>query len=345
VKPIFIQACPSDLYFIFQTQVQLHNYRKLGYSDSYRVLIFVAGHRPEGESTGLDLSKWYELNEKFPEAKFYYYYDNDNILNKVIRPIGYIPLLRLFCLQKHFEQFPELKDEVIFYHDADILLTKKFPFGDYMGGDTCYLSNTQGYLGIGYLDSKIEHALPDKKEDLISLSPVDKLAECAGITRGIIEKNDSGTGGAQYLLKNIDADFWKDCYETCIRMKMLFNSLLPYFENGNKSYQGFCSDMWAVLYNLWKRGQKTETPSSLDFAWGTDKYDKLKDVYIYHNAGITKKVMDMNGENVVMFFKGLYANNDASPFLDKEYLKIVSPVYANKFYADELLEVEDPVLP
>lgn len=343
-KPIFLNSIPSDYYFLHQLDVQLHNFRKFGYSDTYHVLIFITDKRPKGESTGTDISKWEELNAKYPEAKFHYYYDEEDILNKYIKPIGYIPLLRLYCLWKHFEKYPELKDEVIFYHDADILFTREFPFENYIEDNICYLSNTRGYLGLSYLDSKIDHALPHLKDELAAQIPVEKIANAAGITREVIERNDEHTGGAQYLLKNIDANFWKDCFFSCIELKKTFNSFLHYFKDSNTAYQGFCSDMWAVLYNLWKIGKITRCNQDLDFAWGTDKIERLEQVYIYHNAGITNKAMVMDGKREVMFFKGEYANNIRTPFNERDYLQAVSPKYANKFYANELLEVTNPII-
>lgn len=336
-KPIFIQSCASDKYMLWQTEVQLHNFRKYGYTAHYHVLIFLP-KRFDNE-TANKREDWEELNSRYPEAKFFYYEDTENINQKWMTPLGYIPLLRLYCLKKHFALYPELSKEVIFYHDADIIFTKEFPFSSYMDDDICYLSNTRHYLGLEYLDSKIEHCLPDRKEQLIAFDPVAKIANCASITREIIEKNQEGTGGAQYLLKNVDADFWEDCYTACINLKGTFNILLKYFKDSNTSYQGFCSDMWAVLYTLWKRGYTTQCPTDFDFSWGTDVIEKVDKTYIYHNAGISSKIMDMNGEKTVMFYKGNYANNKNTPFTNKEYLEIVSPKYANKVYANEILEI------
>lgn len=343
--PLFIQSVSNDLYMQWQTEVQLHNFRKFGYSSNYHVLIFVSKFRPAGESTGDDISGWEKLNEKYPEAKFFYYYDDNDILNNEIKQIGYIPLLRLYCLKKHFAKYPELKDEVIFYHDADIIFTKKFPFEDYLHDDICYLSNTGHYLGLGYLDSKINHALPKRQLELVSLNPVERIANAGGITRKIIEQNDAHTGGAQYLLKGIDAKFWEDCYDSCIRLKQVFNSFLPFFKNGNESYQGFCSDMWAVLYTLWRKQKITKCPKDFDFAWATDTMERLNDVYIYHNAGVNSKIMNLRGQDQVVFFKGAYANNDRTPFSPSEqgYLQIISPQNANKFYAETIQEIQNPV--
>lgn len=341
--PTFIQSVSNDLHMLWQTEVQLHNFRKLGYSSNYRVLIFVPKNRQSWESTTPDISGWEKLNQEYPEAKFFYYYDEEDILNSTILQIGYIPLIRLYCLKKHFAEYPELSEETIFYHDADIIFTKEFPFNEYLHDDICYLSNTGHYLGLGYLDSKIEHSLPNKRDKLISINPVERIANSAGITRKKIEENDAHTGGAQYLLKGIDAKFWQDCYDSCIRLKFTFNNLRTYFKDSNTAYQGFCSDMWAVLYTLWKHGKVTRCPSDFNFAWATDKIEKLENCYIYHNAGISNKVMNLNGQDEVVFFKGLYANNDKTPFDDKVYLEVISPRYANKFYAETIKEIKNPV--
>jgi hypothetical protein len=45
--------------------------------------------------------------------------------------------------------------------------------------------------------------------------------------------------------------------------------------------------MWAVLWNGWKLGNKTECHKDLSFSWATSSSKEWTDHKIYHNAGVT----------------------------------------------------------
>ena len=63
--------------------------------------------------------------------------------------------------------------------------------------------------------------------------------------------------------------------------------------------QIWCSDMWSVLWNLWKRDRKTKIIPELDFTWASHSIDAWYRNAIYHDAGV---VNNHNRE----FQKGLY---------------------------------------
>ena len=340
-KPIFLNVSSDDTLFVWQQDAFLDNNVKLGYDNETHVILFKPADRQEWNQ------KFFDLQEKYKEysnIKFFFYEDTDNLL-QTIRSIGYIPLLRPYCLKKHFNKYPELSKEVIFYHDCDILFTKKFDFSPYMQDDTCYLSNTVGYLGYDYWIGKMDQAIPEKVEQLKEINPIGKLAEALGISLDIMKENDGGVGGAQYLLKNIDAEFWDDVMRACITARpylLMLNK--EFFTSEAAGWQSWTADMIAVLWNLWKRGQKTATPKEFDFAWGTDLIERLQEVFIYHNAGISATQMELHGKMETVFYKGKYAPKNESPHNDIAYLKSVSPKYCNGWYAQKLLEVKNPII-
>jgi len=346
----FIQACPLQPYFIWQTDVQLTNFRKWGYSEKATVLVFVS----EKQSTQPVPDSWRQLQKKYPETKFYYFRDVDGECTSMIDIIDYNPLLRPWMLAKYFTLFPDLSNDVIFYHDADIVFSKPLDFEKYMNDDICYLSHTGSrhkggnYLNLDYLKRKETQVLDEYKEGFPEFDVIGQMAELAGITREIVEENDHTTGGAQYILKNIDSSFWEKVYNTCIDMKPFLGSInQTYFPGKNanekeaKGYQSFCTDMWAVLYNLWGTGHKTEVPKELDFAWATDPISFLDNVSIMHNAGATGPLMDLSGKKEFIFYKGRY--KDSSPYNKLMEVKRTSNLICSRFYADCVLEVKDPV--
>ena len=118
------------------------------------------------------------------------------------------------------------------------------------------------------------------------------------------------SGGAQYLLKNIDYTFWEECEVKCIK---LYDYLKKYEEVHpiEKHIQKWTVDMWVVLWLYWKRCGPTVVHKDLDFSWATGTVNDYNRLNIFHLAGIT------NANNSDKFYKGKYIN--ISPF--DAYLK------------------------
>jgi hypothetical protein len=276
---IFISAQPSDFKFTWQIDVQCWNFRELGISKQYQVLIYVSNEN--------DLKEWNRLIKKYPEVQFFFYYDKGVDLKT------YIPQLRPHILKQHFEKY-DLKDKTFFYLDSDVIFRELPDFKTLLKDDICWQSNTSSYLDYNYLIAK------EKQGNIPNNLAVKKMAEIGRITPEIIQSYTGKTGGAQYLLKNIDADFWGDVERICIDIRKNFThvSLLErnedsfntvYFQNEDSGFQSWCADMWAVNFSLWKRNKITDIHKELDFTWATDNVDKWFENKIYHDAGGTMK--------------------------------------------------------
>lgn len=340
-KELVIIACqPDDLYFSWQLEVQIANFRKYGLSDKLRYLMFLPHDRLEG---GWNKATR-ELPIKYPEVNFYWYEDTANILENYVQPYQYIPLLRPYVLGKHFKEFPELTEKAVLYIDSDVIWTKNPDFLDkYKDDEVCYLSDTKSYLGIDYWDSKVNDVKPEMVEAYKSFDSLELVANRVGISREIIKENDGGTGGAQYLLKGIDSKFWNDVFSACVIIRASLSSHMPgsinskYFESENKGFQSWTADMWAVLWNLWKRGMKTVTPPEMDFAWATSSIELYDKVYIYHNAGATGQPFIVDGIPHLLFYKAStqYVNNVTTPFDDDGHV-LTSPFFCSCKYAEAI---------
>jgi hypothetical protein len=343
---VFISAQPADLYFVWQIDVQLHNFRKFGYSKLAQVLVYLKKNQKISED-------WRILEKKYPETKFFYYEDVDQIERFIVN-FGYIPLLRPYILRKHFTQHPELKESAIFYHDSDIIFTKALDFSSWLNDDVNYLSytgneeRTSNYLNYDYFKGKAEQVEELKVGDFFKVAPLEKFTKLFGINEEIVKINNDVTGGAQYLLKNIDAKFWADVFDGCLFLKTGMHNYNQKFFKGktaqdreNNGYQAWCADMWSVLWNIWKRGATTQCPKELDFAWATDTIDKWDRVYIYHDAGKTEgtKLFNKKGHLVITQngkAGGKYVNNVGTPFEDD--LSWVDKNYCSYKYVKEILE-------
>jgi len=328
---VFIQCAPCDDYYWWQTHLWLESLKSIGKSNKAISLIFTPNYRDRN-------SKWDELVKLYPESEFFFYKDTDRISEKLIRI--YIPIIRPYILMKYFKLHPELKEKAIFYCDCDILFTEKFNIDKFLDDDVCYLSDTLSYINASYFDSKVKDVIPEKLEQYKTRDILDETCKLVGISREIAEKNNLHSGGAQYLLKNIDWTFWDKCITDCIRIRHHLQEVNKYFfENENKGFQSWCADMWAVLYNLWNREQETKIVPEMNFAWSSDNISKLETCPIFHNAGI---VGEKQGETPV-FYKGKY-HQGANPFEDS-HLELVynneqSKTLCNWYYVEQLIKLK-----
>lgn len=326
-----ISACPNDAYFVWQLRVQLYNFRKLGYSDKYRILVWKHDNRLNNETFQ---DQWDQLQKDYPEAKFFFYEDTTGELHKMIQTYNYIPLLRPWLLHKHFTENPDLVNDAIFYLDSDVVFTKYLDFSPFLDDEICYLSNTRSYISAEYFDSKVKDVLPNKLELYKEIDVLDGACALVGITRKVAEDNQEGSGGAQYLLKNIDARFWEEVFLACIQIGVYLRSInRRFFENEDKGFQSWCRDMWAVLWNIWRRGMKTVCPNELEFAWATDDISKWDRVYLYHDAGASTRPV-REGHRLFHKRDPEYINNYTTPF--EADLSYVSEEYCSKNYVREI---------
>lgn len=329
---VFLQVCPIDTYFVFQTHLWLESLKSINNSQNAVSLLFV----PKGREQ--EKEQWNKLIELYPEAQFKFYVGESDIKRLIS---VYLPVLRPYCLMKYFEEFPELQNKVIFYCDCDILFTEHFNINKYLNDDICYLSNTNSYISASYFNSKIKDVIPDKLEEYKKRDILQETCSLVGISREIAEKNNQHSGGAQYLLKNINSKFWEKVLMDCIRIKIhLQNVNKEFFTNESKGFQSWTADMWAVIFNLWYKNYDVKVVPEMDFAWSTDSISRLDTVGIFHNAGI---VGNKQGE-IPVFFKGNYHSGN-SPFSDL-HLKMVhederSKTLANWYYVDKMIKLQE----
>lgn len=307
-KTIFMSAQPDHPYFHWQVEVLINNFIKLGINPNWIEILWAYSENPSYD--GLALAT------KYPTVRFFFY-------QKTVKEnFGYIPILRPDILEQHFTRFPELRGETIFYHDSDIIF-RQLPDFDSMHGDMYwYLSDTVSYIGANYIKSKSD----DLFLDLCSLSK---------IPPEMVEKNEEGSGGAQYLMKGVTAEYWKEVKEDSL---MLYKYMSDRENEERKSLsaeelktynpiQKWCADMWSVLWGAWKMGAQTIVTPDLDFSWGTSSIADYNRCNIMHNAGVTGE-----RENE-LFYKANF--RDSSPF-DAD-LSFVTPDTASAKYVEAIL--------
>lgn len=328
----FICAQPDDTYYTWQVHLWIESLRKIGHSDKAIVLIFIPSFRNKNE-------KWQKIIDLYPEAEFVFYKDEENSVSKLLGT--YIPVLRPYCLMRYFDDNPNMHDHAVFYCDSDVVFTDNFNVDKFIDDDINYLSDTNSYINASYFDSKVNDVLPHKLEAYKEKDILEELAQKVGISREIAEQNNNNSGGAQYLLKNINSEYWSRVLTSCIIIRTYLQDVnKEFFENENKGYQSWCADMWAVLWNLWRNNAETKNIPELEFSWSSDPIEKLQRTGILHNAGI----VDKHSMGYPAFYKGTY-HTGKDP-LEDSHLQVVlndetTKKYCNHYYASQLIELKE----
>ncbi len=293
----FISVQPDSLYFHWQVELYLYNFiykSKIDPSNIY-VLFATSGN---SHSKRID-----SIIEMYPDVNILMYPDTREV------PFYYISSIRPHILSKFFKDRNELLDDWFFYHDSDILFTKDFIFNYDNVKSNVYVSNTRSYLGYDYIKSK-------------GIDQMNEMFNIVGITEENVLKNDKNSGGAQYVFSGLDSNFWDKVY---IDSENLYKYLKINNVSVNNSIQFWCSDMWSILWNLVLFHKTPIIDEQLNFCFATDRYDKLKDVMIFHNAGVVEN-------NVGIFHKGSFI--DKEPYFDD--LSKYNPLYSSYFYVQNI---------
>ena len=292
---------PASMYYTWQVEVMINNFIKNNISaNDIHIICSIKNKIP---------IEWYKMQDKYTDVNFFFYEDTRK------NPV-YISSIRPHILKKHFEMYPELKYETIFYHDCDIVFIQPYNFSKFMRDEIWYASDTRFYVGSDYIKSK-------------KFGIYEKMCKIVGIDQSVPEKNELNSGGAQYIMKNIDHTYWEKVERDS---ESLYSYFLEHLEKHPETpeyhpIQKWTADMWAVLWNAWYFGHELKVDPDLEFAWPTFSYKDLSKYYIFHNAGILASQSDKK------FFKGDYINKlpyNISNFVDKDD--------ASHFYLNEIIE-------
>ena len=316
----YISVQPRLLYYAWQVEVMINNFIQNGINpkDIHIIVSYKSDNLTNKEQ---NVIAWKKLYKKYKSVNFYEYEDTRP------QPILYVSSLRPNALKQHFEKYPELKNEVIFYHDCDILFTKPPDFSKFLEDDIWYLSNTNSYINYDYIKSK-------------SYGIYESMCKIVGIDEEIPKKYNEHSGGAQYIMKGLTPEYWhkverdsEQLLHQITQKSIKIKELIPSYHE----LQIWCADMWAVLWNAWLFGHETKVVSELNFAWATDNILFWDDYPIYHNAGVV-------GEDY-LFNKTLYINSYPSDIdLEKlnngycsyKYAEIVKNICENISYNADL---------
>jgi hypothetical protein len=271
---------PDHNYFLWQMLVQINNFRKIGIVEED--VIYLIGKNNHLSPTLKNIIDNGKLKCSF------FIFDDKRIDS--IYPVS----LRPFLIKEFFQKYPEMEKETYFYTDPDVIFTKKLDFTSMINDNIWYLSDTRSYLDSNYIKSK---------------SPIlfDEMCNIVGVSPEIVIENDNKAGGAQYLLKNTNVEFWDKVEKDCEKLyKHMINTSNKY--KPEHPIQAWTADMWSTLWNAWYFGHETKIDKELEFCWATDSIDKWSNTNIFHNAGVTsddKKLFSKISHQISPFRKDL----------------------------------------
>ena len=302
----YVCVQPRLLYYAWQVEVMINNFIKHGINPNNIEILVAWNPNDLTTSVQANIDAWNKLVSHYSQVRFFFYQDTRK------HPIHYISSIRPNILKQHFAAYPELKYDAIFYHDCDIVFTKQPNWNKFLHDRIWYLSNTNSYINSDYILSKGQDVY-------------DKMCEIVGIDPLIPKLINSNSGGAQYILKYIDAEYWekveKDSEQLYHQITQL-NNQKKTIDPSHHELQIWCADMWAVLWNGWLRGNETKVVSEMDFSWATDPIKRWEETTIFHNAGVVGI-----GDK---FYKGIYQNTlpyNIEDNFDKNYC---SSLYFNE---------------
>jgi hypothetical protein len=297
----YVSAQPASDYYTWQVEVMINNFMKYGINPNTIdvVCAIKGGHTPPN---------WRKLADTYNTVRFFFYEDD-----RVDSP--YVSAVRPNILKKHFAAHPEMKEEAIFYHDCDIVFTQKPDWSAFVDDDTWYCSDARFYVGAEYIEGK--------KDGLY-----DRMCEIVGIDPEIPRMNELNSGGAQYIMKNIDAAFWQKVEDDSNNLYQFFLDHLKIFPETPKRHpiQKWTADMWAVLWGGFMMGQVRVVPE-MEFCWATQELKLWQDRVIFHNAGV------LNTEKDTKFYKGEYTGT-----LPYHIENTFDPNLATHYYVKEIQE-------
>lgn len=274
---IFICAQPATLFYAWQVEVMLESFLKKEIDPNNIHIVC---------SKGNDFYEgWNKLVDKYSDVNFFFYEDTRK--NKI-----YASSIRPNILKQHFDKNPQLESETFFYHDCDIIITGDINWDQYLNDDVWYGSDCCDYISHDHILSKGADVL-------------NEMCRITDIDKNVLKENQNNSIGAQYILKNINSKFWEDVENDSENLYKEITDFNTKRIEHDPMYSGiviYCADMWALLWNGWKIGRKTECHQDLSFCWAPRTNNDFESHKIFHNAGIQNFMQNQ------YFYKYKYLN-------------------------------------
>lgn len=297
----FITAQPDQQYFLWQLQVQLTNFRRLGLEQACVILIGV-----DGEPSAL--AKYIEARTT---AQVVFIPDTRADKN-------YAPSIQPHLYAKYVADHPNIGECMLL--DSDVIF-RSMPAFVAPDPGTCRVSDTSGYLGYEYVVSKGQPQFHD-------------MCSIVGIDPEVVKARQRDSGGAQWVMNGMmTAAFWIKVERDCNALYVYMRAREPQWRGEGYAIQAWTAGMWAQLWNVWLAGYSTVVAPELHFCWASDTLERAGTTPILHVAGVVDTMKETH------FYKGKYVG--AHPFHDPAVMAITEASNASHLYAIAIREAKD----
>lgn len=295
----YICCQPALPYYLWQCEIVINNFIECGIRpENINIVCSTKDNEVPDE--------WRKLQAHYSDVKFYFYEDERE-------DRSYIPSIYFHLMKKHIVN---CGNDPLFIHDSDIVFTKPVNFEEMGRGDKWYMSDTVSYIHYDYIMSKSD-VIYSKMCNIIGLDPL------------IPKLMASNSGGAQYIVKNTNYEFWDKVEKDSVKLYNMFLEEEPNYtkkHDGDYPIQKWTAGMWSFLWNAWLFGHETCVDQRLDFCWATNSTEDWEKNSIYHNAGATTSADGLfyKGEwiNELPYNKNLTIKEGAS----KKYYEIIQKI-------------------
>jgi hypothetical protein len=253
----YLSAQPAQPYYLWQVETIINNFTSQGINPS-DIHILLAGYKTPD---------WELIVKGYPDITLFFYEDTR-------QDKSYIPSIYFHLMAKHLQAFPELKDEMLFLHDSDIIFTKPPKLDWAMTKKVWYMSDTNSYISYDYIMSK-------------GIDVYEGMCKVMGISKLIPKLMNYNIVGAQYIVSGEGWRFWNKVENDSVRLYRHFCDTEKDYKGVGYPIQKWTAGMWSLLWNAWIYGHPTEVRKELDFCWSTDPISRSKHNFILHNAGVT----------------------------------------------------------
>lgn len=273
----YICAQPANEYYTWQVEVVINNFTKWGVTPND---IHILCSTQNGNIS----DNWKKLVDGYKNINFFFYEDSRE-------DKGYIPGIYFDLMANHLKAHPELKEEILFLHDSDIIFTRKPELDWVTKSDVWYMSDTNSYINYNYIVSK-------------GMNIYEGMCDIIGIDKLIPKLFNNHSGGAQYIVNGEGETFWRKVEKDSVKLYRWFTEIEPNYVKKHESdypIQKWTAGMWSFLWNGWLAGHPSVVDKRLDFGWCTNSIKDVERHWILHNAGVTSS-------STGLFYKGDYIN-------------------------------------
>lgn len=301
---VFLCAQPDIDYYVWQMQVLLNNFKKLGVEKNAIILF---GYNPDDGINPNTLAL-----KKKTKAKILHLPDTRTNFEK-----KYIPSIQPNIIKELYKShYSLIENKHIFFHDSDILIRELPDFNQLIKTQNVSLSDTVPYIGAKYIKEKGDELLV-------------RMCSIVGIDPMIVINYQNTSGGAQHFIPSnvrLSYQFWNKVEIDSVNLYDLMTSTSDIY-CPSFPIQSWTAGMWSLLWNLWLFGYVTQISDELSFSWATDPISNWDKHKIFHNAGVVST-------NNQLFFKGNYFNT--SPF--GADFSLISKDFCSIKYVEEIIE-------